>query len=240
MADFTPAMIESARCVIAEIDERLPLTAHDALVSEEDIDVLAHCDADEILLADADPSECDVRVAAQVAAQIPDRATIQLGIGSLPVAVCRALSGHRDLGIHSGVISDAAVDLVEQGIVTNAHKGVDAGCVVTGGLFGSRRLIDFADGNAALHMRSADYTHSVEVMAGVRKLHSINSAIEVDLTGQVNSEMAGDRYLGAIGGQVDFVAAQGARREGARSSRCRRRHPTASARASLPRSKGVR
>lgn len=205
MADFVPAMVEAARLVIAELDERLPLTAQDALVAREDIDVLTACDADEILLEDPDPSEVDVRVAGHVVSRIPDGATLQLGIGSLPVAVCRALSSHRNLGVHSGVISDAAVDLVERGVITNAHKGADAGCVVTGGLFGSRRLIAYADGNPGLNMRSAEYTHSGEVMARVNKLHSVNAAIEVDLTGQVNAEVAGGRYLGAIGGQVDFV-----------------------------------
>ena len=205
MADFTQAIVASARCVIAEIDERLPLTAHDALIRAEDIDVLVECDADEILLPDPEPAGIDVRVAAQVAARIPEGATLQLGIGSLPVAVCRALSDHRDLGIHSGVISDAVVELIERGAVTNARKGLDAGHTVTGGLFGSRRLMEFASGNPALDMRSADYTHSMRVMSRVERLHSVNAAIEVDLSGQVNSEIAVGRYLGAIGGQVDFV-----------------------------------
>ncbi len=214
MADFVAAMTAAARCVIAEIDERLPLTSHDALVAAKDIDVFTQCDADEILLPDPAPTDIDARVAAQVAALIPDGATIQLGIGGLPVAVCRALEGHRELGVHSGVISDVIVDLVEQGVVTNARKGVDAGNIVTGGLFGSRRLMDFADGNDALHMRSADYTHNQQVMSGVHNLYAINSGIEVDLTGQVNSEVAVNRYLGAVGGQVDFVRGAQASRGG--------------------------
>ena len=205
MADFVPAFVAAARCVIAEIDERLPVTSHDALVAENDIDVLTACDADEILLPDADPDEIDMRVAARVAELIPDGATIQLGVGGLPVAVCRALQGHRDLGVHSGVISDAVVDLVEKGVVTNARKGVDVGRTVTGGLFGSRRLMDFADGNDALEMRSSEYTHNQQVLARVQNLYAINSGVEVDLTGNVNSEVAAGRYLGAIGGQPDFV-----------------------------------
>lgn len=205
IADYTQALVEAARYVIAEVDERLPITSHDALIDADDIDMLVECDADEILLPDTEPSEIEVRVAAHVAALVPDRATVQLGIGTLPVAVCRALSGHRDLGVHSGVVSDAIVDLVEKGVVTNAHKGVDAGCMITGCLFGSRRLMAFADGNAAVAMRSVEYTHNVAVMSGIRKLHGINSAIEVDLSGQVNAEVAGGRYLGAVGGQVDFV-----------------------------------
>ena len=205
MADFVPALVAAARCVIAEVDERLPVTAQDALVAASDIDVLTQCDADEILLPDPEPEEVDKRVAAHVAALIPDGATIQVGVGGLPVAVCRALGKHRDLGVHSGVISDVIVDLVEQGVVTNARKGIDVGRTVTGGLFGSRRLMDFADGNDTLEMRSSEYTHNQQVLARVQNLYAINSGIEVDLTGNVNSEVAAGRYLGAIGGQVDFV-----------------------------------
>src|SRR5215210_6252430 len=115
MADFVPAMVQAARCVIAEIDERLPITAQDALVSEDDIDALTECDADELLLPDPEPTDSDMRVASNVAALIPDGATIQLGVGGLPVAVCRALGQHKELGVHSGVISDVVVDLVEKG-----------------------------------------------------------------------------------------------------------------------------
>ena len=205
MADFVPALVAKARCVIAEIDPRLPLTAQDALVAAGDIDVLTECDAGEILLPDPEPDEIDQRVAAHVAALIPDGATIQMGVGGLPVAVCRALEHHRELGVHSGVISDVIVTLVEKGVVTNARKGVDIGRTVTGGLFGSRRLMDFADGNDALEMRSSDYTHNIQALARVQNLYAINSGIEVDLTGNVNSEIAAGRYLGAIGGQLDFV-----------------------------------
>ena len=113
MVDFLPAMVQAARCVIAEMDERLPLTAHDALVAAEDIDVLTECDADEVLIPDPEPTAIDMRVAAHVAGLIPDGATIQLGVGGLPVAVCRALEHHKNLGVHSGVISDIIVDLVE-------------------------------------------------------------------------------------------------------------------------------
>jgi acetyl-CoA hydrolase len=205
MADFIPAFVAAARCVIAEIDERLPVTSQDALVAAADLDVLTECDADEILLPDPEPDEIDKRVAARVAELIPDGATIQLGIGGLPVAVCRALEGHRDLGVHSGVISDVVVDLVEKGVVTNARKGIDEGRIVTGGLFGSRRLMDFADSNDALAMRSSEYTHNQQVLTRVQSLYAVNSGIEVDLTGNVNSEVAAGRYLGAIGGQPDFV-----------------------------------
>lgn len=205
ICDYTTAMIKSARCVVAEIDERLPLTAHDALVSRDDIDIFTLADTDEILMPDPEPSAVESEVARRIAEMIPDRATVQLGIGTLPVAVGRALFNHRDLGVHSGVVSDIFVDLVERGVVTNAYKGLDPGESAIGGLFGTRRLLDHATNNSSVAMRSVEYTHQPACLARVRALHSINSAVEIDLTGQVNSELAGGRYLGAVGGQVDFV-----------------------------------
>jgi acyl-CoA hydrolase len=205
VADYTQALVAAARCVIAEVDERLPITGQDALVPIEDIDHFVPACGPEILMPDPVPSARDARIAEIVASFIPDRATVQLGIGALPVAVCRALAGHRDLGIHTGVVPDAVVDLIEAGVVTNAHKGIDAGVSVTGGLFGSRRLFDFASENPVIAMRAADYTHKIGTLARIASLFSVNSAVEVDLTGQVNAEIAGGRYVGAVGGQLDFV-----------------------------------
>ncbi|MGA0025436.1 MAG: acetyl-CoA hydrolase/transferase family protein [Burkholderiales bacterium] len=205
IADYTQALVAAARCVIAELDERLPQTAQDALIAAADIDVLVEADGAAVVMDDGEPSALEMQVAEQVAARIPDGATLQLGIGGLPVAVCRALQRHRHLGVHSGVVPDAIIDLVECGAVDHARKGADAGLMVTGGLFGGERLNRYADANAAVVMRSVEYTHNPAVMAGISNLHAINSAIEVDLSGQVNAEVAGGRYIGAVGGHGDFV-----------------------------------
>jgi acetyl-CoA hydrolase len=156
-------------------------------------------------MPDPEPTAVELSVAARVAAIIPDGATIQIGIGGLPAAVCRALTQHRHLGVHSGVIPDGVGDLIEAGVITNSKKGIDVGRTVTGGLFGSRKLMDFAHGNDAIEMRCAEYTHNQQVLARVQSLYAINSGVEVELTGGVNSEVAAGRYLGAVGGQVDFV-----------------------------------
>jgi acyl-CoA hydrolase len=205
MVDFLHEMVDAARVVVAEIDERMPLTGQDALINASKITHFTIADGPEVLLHDGVPSDGDFAVARRVAELIPDRATVQLGVGSLPVAVCTALRDHRGLGLHSGVIPDAVVDLIEAGAVDNLHKGIDEGRTVTGGLFGSRRLMDFADASSAIAMRRARYTHAAGTLARIANLYTINSAIEIDLTGQVNSEMAGRRYVGAVGGQVDFV-----------------------------------
>lgn len=207
ISDFTQAMIRAARVVIALVNPALPCTRGDAVVDSADIDLLVESDDRIINLPDPEPSSAELEVARQVAALIPNRATIQLGVGTLPAAVAKALIGHSELGVHSGVVSDVLVDLVEQGVVTNAHKGCDAGKTVTGGLFGTQRLRDFAVQSGLIDMRNADYTHSIAVTGAISQFHTINSAIEIDLTGQVNSEVASGRYLGAVGGQVDFVRA---------------------------------
>jgi acetyl-CoA hydrolase len=214
IADYTEAMIRRARLVIALLNPSLPPMGSDARIDADDIDLLVEQDDRIIDMPDPTPSDIDHAVARRVAALIPDRATVQLGIGTLPVAVAQALAGHRELGVHSGVVSDVWVDLVEQGVVTNAHKGRDAGVSVTGGLFGTARLRRFATQPGRVELRNAEYTHSIAVAATLSAFHTINSAIEIDLTGQVNAEIAGGRYLGAIGGQVDFVRAGTASRGG--------------------------
>jgi acetyl-CoA hydrolase len=118
--------------------------------------------------------------------------------------------------VHSGVVSDVLVDLVDKGIVTNAHKGRDAGVTVTGGLFGTARLRDFAERSGQVSMRDVEYTHALGVTGSLHAFHAINAAIEVDLYGASNTEVAGGRYLGAIGGGVDFVRG-GAASPGGRS-----------------------
>lgn len=205
ICDFTQAMIQQARLVIALLNPALPALGGDAMVDAADIDLLVESDERLIDMPDPEPTAVETEVARQVAALVPDRATVQLGVGTLPVAVARALSGHRELGVHSGVVSDVLVDLVEQGVVTNAHKGRDGGRTVTGGLFGTQRLRDFAVRSGAVELRSAEYTHHIGVTASLSRFHTINSVIEIDLTGQANAEVAGGRYLGAVGGQVDFV-----------------------------------
>lgn len=205
MTDYTRSLIAAARLVVGELDERMPLTGDDALIDRDAIGCVVEADGDDNLFHDATPTEVDHAVARVVAQIVPDGATLQFGIGALPNAVCIALAGHRELGLHSGILSDAAARLIDAGVVTNAHKGIDVGRSVTGGLFGSRLLMAHADGNRLISMRTARYTHAARTMAGINRLHSINSAIEVDLTGQINAEVAGSRYLGAVGGQVDFV-----------------------------------
>ncbi len=205
MVDFVHEMVDAARIVIAEIDERMPLTAQDALIDGGKIIHFVTADQPNPIIPASKFGETDLLIARQVAELVPDRATLQFGVGGLPDAICGELSNHKDLGLHSGIITDAGANLMDLGVITNRYKGIDPGVTVTGGLFGTERLFDFADRNAAIEMRRATYTHAARVLMQIEGLYSINSAVAIDLTGQVNSEVAANRYIGAVGGQVDYV-----------------------------------
>lgn len=204
--DFVRAAIDKARVVIAEVNLNAPQSSCEQPLLAADVDAFVETDRALVQLAPAVPGALERRVAAHLEDCIPDRATLQVGIGAIPEAVVALLGARRGLGIHSGMIGDSVVDLIEAGAVSNAHKGIDAGVCVTGLLFGTDRLYRFAHRNPALRLCHIAHTHG-PALANVRRLVSINSALEVDLTGQVNAEGVGGHYVGAVGGQVDFVRA---------------------------------
>lgn len=216
IGDFIAAAVKKARVVIAEVNERVPFTLGDAVLPAARIDCAVRVDRDPVEVPAAPIGETDLAIARAVASYIGDGATLQVGIGAVPDAILRLLRDRRDLGIHSGMIGDALVDLVEAGVITNARKPTDRGTSITGALIGTRRLFAFADRNRAIGLRNSAYTHAPAVLSGLPRLVTINSALEVDLTGQVNAEQSGPQYLGGTGGQVDFVRA-GARSPGGRS-----------------------
>jgi acetyl-CoA hydrolase len=140
-----------------------------------------------------------------VAELVPDEATLQLGIGALPNAILSKLDGKRDLGIHSELFSDGIVELVERGVITNQAKKLHPGKIVAGFLFGSQRLYDFVNDNAMIELHPSDYVNDPFVIAQNNQMVAINSAIEVDLTGQVCADSIGTYYYSGIGGQLDFI-----------------------------------
>lgn len=216
IGDFVAAAVKKARVIIAEVNERVPFTLGDAVLPASRIDCVVRVDRDPVELPAAAIGDTDLAIARAVAGYIDDGATLQVGIGAVPDAVLRLLRDRRDLGIHSGMIGDGLVDLVEAGVITNARKPMDRGTSITGALIGTQRLFKFADRNRAIGLRNCAYTHAPAVLSALPQLVTINSAIEVDLTGQVNAEQSGLHYLGGTGGQVDFVRA-GARSPGGRS-----------------------
>ena len=216
IGDFVGVAVKKARVVIAEVNEQVPFTLGDAVLPAARIDCAIRVDRNPVELPAQKPGDTDLAIARIVAGYVGDGATLQVGIGAVPDAILRLLRDRRDLGIHSGMIGDTVVDLIEAGVITNARKPIDRGISITGALNGTRRLFAFADRNPAIGLRNSSYTHGEQVLSRLPQLVTVNSAIEVDLTGQVNAEQSGAQYLGATGGQVDFVRA-GARSPAGRS-----------------------
>jgi acyl-CoA hydrolase len=216
IADFVHEAVMSARVVIAEVNERVPFTYGDVVLPAARVDCAVLVARPPVELAPAQIGDVDHAIAKIVAGYIDDGAVLQVGIGAVPDAILRLLRDRRDLGVHSGMIGDATVDLIEAGVVTNALKPIDGGISVTTALIGTKRLYDFAHENPHIAVRSSAYVHNAGVLSRLRNLVTINSAVEVDLTGQVNAEQSGEHYVGGTGGQVDFVRA-GSRSAGGHS-----------------------
>jgi acetyl-CoA hydrolase len=203
--DYLPAALDAARVVIAEVNDQAPQTRCGRVLTEADLDVLVRVSHPPVEVARTEPSPIERAIAAHVAGLIEDGATLQIGIGRLPEAILARLADRRDLGVHSGLLNDAVADLMEAGAITNARKSWDRGVAIAGFLYGSRRLFAYAHHNPAIALRETAYTHDPEVLASQDRLVALNTALEVDLSGQINAEVAGERYLGAVGGAVDFL-----------------------------------
>jgi acyl-CoA hydrolase len=199
--------IATARVILAEVHPDVPWTHGPRTLKADEIDLCVQASYPLPSAGAGMPSEVEQAIARHAASFIEDGATLQTGLGAVPQAVLSALKGRRHLGLHSGVIGDAAAALAEEGVVTNARKTIDRGCSVAGLLTGSAPLHRWAHDNPALQMRGSDYTHDPAVLAAIDRFVAINSAIEVDLTGQVNAEVANGVYVGAVGGALDFLRA---------------------------------
>ncbi len=212
ISDYVQAAVAKARVVIAEVNEQVPFTYGELLPAAK-IDYAVPVSRLPVEVPSGRIGETDEAIARYAAAYIEDGSVIQTGVGAVPDAILRLLQDRKDLGVHSGMLGDGLVELVEAGVVTNARKRIDRGVSVNGALIGTRRLYEFAHRNPQIRMCATSYTHDAAVLAQLDKLVTINSAMEVDLTGQVNAEQSGSAYLVGTGGQVDFVRA-GARSPG--------------------------
>ena len=203
--DYLIAALEAARVVIAEVNEEAPWTFGSHYLTAEDIDVMVRTSREPLRPPAARCGEIEQAVARRAAALIEDGSTLQLGLGAVPAAVLSELHGRRDLGIHTGALVDPVASLAQAGVITNARKSVDPGVSVAGVLMGGRALCDYVHRNPRVEFRSVDYTHSAGTLARIERFVAVNSAIEVDLTGQINAEVAGGDYVGAVGGAGDFL-----------------------------------
>jgi 4-hydroxybutyrate CoA-transferase len=203
--DAALAATHAATTVIAQLNRSMPRTLGDSFVHVDDIDLAVEVDQPPHEHRVAPIGDVERRIGEFVAELVPDGATIQMGIGSIPAAVGLALRDKRDLGVHTELFTDPVLDLVEVGAITGAAKEINRGKIVTAFLMGSRRLYDFVNDNPMIEMRPVDYTNDTTVIRRFRRMIAVNSAISIDLTGQVSADSIGTRFYSGVGGQMDFM-----------------------------------
>ncbi len=212
--DTVLTAIRCGKTIIAQLNKSMPRTLGDSFVHVSRIDF--GVEVDQLPYEHGDPEIGDVerRIGEYVADLVQDEATLQMGIGAIPSAVCLYLNDKKDLGIHTEMFTDVLVDLVERGVVTCQAKDVDCGKIVVTFMMGTKRLYKFVDNNPMVEMRQVDYTNDTSIIRKQRRMTAINSAIEVDLTGQVCADSIGNRMYSGVGGQMDFMRGAALAEEG--------------------------
>jgi 4-hydroxybutyrate CoA-transferase len=208
--DFVGAVLRRCRAIVAEVNHALPLLAGAPVIRRSSIDLELHSSVEPRLAKATGSSDEIDAVARNVASLIQDGDCLQTGLGALPDAILHSLHDRRHLGCHSGMLGDGMRSLYDSGALDGSRKTIDRELMVTGFLFGSRELYGWAAGNDQIVLRGVDYTHDIEVLGSIDDFVSINSAVEVDLLGQVNAEAVRGVQVSGTGGAVDFM--RGARR----------------------------
>jgi acyl-CoA hydrolase len=205
-ADIAISASRNARKIIAQVNPRMPRVLGDGIIHVSRFDAMVWEDAElfEVDYANKPDPVAD-KIGAQVAALIDDGATLQMGIGTIPNAILSFLGGHKDLGIHTEMFSDGVIPLVEKGVVTNSKKKVGCGKILTSFILGTRKVYDFVDNNPYVNCMDVSYVNDVDVIRRNPKVVAINSAIEIDITGQVCADSIGTYQYSGIGGQMDFM-----------------------------------
>ena len=204
--DIARAAVDTAKKIIAVVNPQMPRTHGDSMLHVQRIDKMVWHE-EELLTLDysAKVTDTETLIGRNVAELIDDRATIQMGIGTIPDAVLRALHNHKDLGIHTEMLSDGVIDLIEKDIVNNKYKGTHSNRTITAFCFGTRKLYDFVDDNPSIAFMDVQHVNfPINIMKN-KKMHAINSAIEIDITGQVCADSIGTYQFSGIGGQMDFM-----------------------------------
>jgi len=199
------ATIRAAKTVVVQLNRSVPRTLGDSFIHVDDIDLAVECDVPPYIVAVGEIGDVEGRIGGFVADLVPDGSTVQMGIGGIPTAVGAALQGKHDLGVHTEMFTDVVVDLVEAGVINGSRKERNRGKIVAAFVMGSPRLYDFIDDNPMIEMRSVDFTNDTHVIRTFSRMRAINSAIEVDLTGQIVADSIGHRMYSGVGGQMDFV-----------------------------------
>lgn len=203
--EATLAAVENADTVIAIVNPNVPRAFGDAMFHINDIDLFVEDDSDLITAEPGPISDIDRKIGRYVAELVDDGATLQMGIGAIPNAVLTMLRNHKDLGVHSEMFADGILPLVDKGVVNGKNKKIDKGRMVATFLMGSKKLYEFIDNNPGVAMQDVKYTNRVGVIAKNPKVTAINSALQIDITGQVCADSIGTRFYSGVGGQIDFL-----------------------------------
>lgn len=203
--DAAKAAVDAATHVVALVNRNVPRTHGDSFIHVSQLEHAVQWDEPLYEVERKRPDASQLRIGQHIAELIEDGATLQLGIGAIPDAVLEALSNHHDLGIHTEMFSDGVLDLVERGVITCARKALDRNKIVASFVIGSRRLLDFIDDNPMVELHPSDYTNNSHIIRQFEHMVAINSAIQVDLTGQVCAESLGTTLYSGVGGQMDFL-----------------------------------
>ncbi len=203
--DATLAAVETAETVIAVVNKFVPRSFGDAMIHSSRINLFVEEDMPLEEAHFSTPSDVEVAIGKHCAALIEDGATLQMGIGAIPNAVLSQLTGHKNLGIHTEMFADGVLPLVESGVINGAAKNIDKGMMVSTFLMGSQKVYDFIDDNPGVRMMDVGYTNDPYIIAKNDRVTAINSALQVDITGQVCADSLGTRFYSGVGGQVDFV-----------------------------------
>ncbi len=203
--DATLAAVEMADTVIAIVNPNVPRAFGDAIFHINDIDLFVEDDTPLIAKEMGEISDIDRKIGRFVAELVDDGATLQMGIGAIPNAVLSMLGNHKDLGVHSEMFADGILPLVDKGVVNGKNKAIDKGKMVATFLMGSKKLYDFVDNNPGVAMQDVQYTNRVAVIAQNPKVTAINSALQIDITGQVCADSIGTTHYSGVGGQIDFL-----------------------------------
>jgi 4-hydroxybutyrate CoA-transferase len=203
--DYIHPAAECAKLVIAEVNENMPRVMGDCFIHISDIDYIVESSRPVVEMQPAKVGEIEKKIGRYCASLVEDGSTLQIGIGAIPDAVLLFLKDKKDLGIHSEMISDGVVELIEAGVITNKKKSLHPGKVVVTFLMGTKRLYDFVDNNPMFESRPVDYVNNPQVVMKNSKMVCINSCVEIDLMGQICSESIGMRQISGVGGQIDFT-----------------------------------
>lgn len=212
--DVSKAAVDVAKIIIAEVNPQMPQVLGDGVIHISRIHAAVEVDYPIYAEKIDPPSHIELSIGQHVASLIDDRATLQMGIGGIPNAVLQCLSNHKDLGIHTEMFSDGIIDLVEQGVITGKYKAVHPGLLISSFAIGSQRLYDFMDTNLIMRLMDVEYVNNPTIIRKNPRVTAINSAIEIDIFGQVCADSIGFRQYSGVGGQMDFMRGAALSQEG--------------------------